>query len=265
MRQAVETRAIPVDVWPIRKSLTFFSLASILLLFIFVFYKSVDRTVYPIEKVSVEGKLEKLDPGQIQQVVIEAVEGGFFHLSLETVRRKLIEEPWVADAVVTRIWPRALNVKVREHVAVGRWGTQSLISDDGYIFTPISKFESSELVTLVGPVERRMEMLEIHKSVSLRLSRVGIEIASIALSERGSWSFLTSSGLSLVCGKQNVSKKIDRLVLALEKGLLSNWPNVSKIDMRYTNGLSITLTEHHMGPWKGSSTCVGMKCPRREV
>ena len=101
MRQAVETRTVPGDKWPIRSSLTFFSFASIFLFFIFVFYKSIDRTIYPIEKVSVEGKLEKLDPGQIQQVVIEAVEDGFFHLNLETVRRKLIEEPWIADAVVT--------------------------------------------------------------------------------------------------------------------------------------------------------------------
>ena len=265
MRQAVETRTVSVDELPVRRYLAFFSVASFFIFSIFIFYKSVDRTIYPIEKVSVEGKLENLDPDKVKQVVIGAVQAGFFHLNLETVRRELIEEPWILDVVVTRVWPRALHVKVREHEVIARWGTGSFISEDGDIFTPGKGPESSDLVTLIGPTERRFEMLKVYESVSLKLAQEGMSLASIVLSDRGSWSFQTSSGLSLICGRRGVLKKIDKLVLALEKGLLNYWPRISKIDMRYTNGLSITLMGSRTAPLMHSGQCHGRKCLRRRV
>ena len=265
MKQAIETRTVSAKDLPVRRYLAFFLVAAGFLFFIFVFFKSIDRTIYPIEKISVEGKLEKLDPSQVEQVVIDAVEGGFFHLNLETVRRSLIEEPWIAKAIVTRVWPRSLHVRVLEHAAIAHWGKDSLLSTEGDIFTPRLKEESSDLVTLIGPIGMRFEMLKVYESVSLRMSKIGISLSSIVLSDRGSWSFLTSSGLSLICGRGDVLKKIDRLILALEKGLLNYWPEASKIDMRYTNGLSITLVDSQTRSRMRSVKCMERKCPRRKV
>jgi len=205
----------------------------------FLTQQLLDPTAYPIRKIAVDGEFRHLTSEHVQTVVSKAVHGGFFDVDVGNVRARILDESWVFDAAVRRVWPDTIRVSIREQSAVARWGEYALLNKYADIFVPDTTSTPSDLVILDGPIGTEGEILERYISVQQKLDEVDLRVARIHLSDRRAWIVEIKDGATLVIGRHAVAERLGRFSRAFEHVLKENWMRVALVDLRYTNGFAI--------------------------
>jgi len=198
-----------------------------------------DPTAFPIRKVTVDGDFRYLAPANIRNVVSGAVRGGFFHVDVQHVRETILEEPWVREATVQRLWPDTLHVSIVEQAPVAYWGESALLNDGADIFVPSKASFPPGLIRLDGPVGSETETLEAYRHAAARLSPLGLKVTDVSLSERRAQTLRLEDGATIVLGRRSAADRLERFVAAYQHVLRDNWTRIAVIDLRYTNGFSI--------------------------
>ena len=90
----------------------------------------------PLRVIDVNGEFQQLEPARVQQVVIDAIDGGFFTCRIQNLRAAVLAMPWVEDVSIRRVWPDRLSMMVTEQVPLARWGDDALINVIGGVFRP---------------------------------------------------------------------------------------------------------------------------------
>jgi cell division protein FtsQ len=193
---------------------------------------------WPVRWLDVEGDLNRTSAGQIRSAAVESASAGFFAADLEAVRRAVEALPWVASATVGRQWPDALHIRVTEHRPVARWNDHRLMSDRGEVFEVSGTISMQGLALLEGPEARREEVLENWQSMRRKLAVVGQDIERLAVDERGAWTADLDSGKQLALGREHVHERLQRYI-GVHEQLRAQGRAISRIDLRYTNGLSV--------------------------
>lgn len=205
----------------------------------FLAQQMFDPSAFPIRKIAVDGEFHHLSAEHMQTVVSKAVHGGFFDVDVASVRAHILDEPWVSDAAVRRVWPDTIRVSIREQVAVARWREYALLNPVADIFVPESSAIPRDLVVLDGPIGTEGEILQRYFSMQKILNKVGLRVHRIRLSERRAWVVDIANGATLVIGRHAVAERLERFSRAFEHVLKGNWVRVALVDLRYTNGFSI--------------------------
>lgn len=194
----------------------------------------------PIREIKVAGQFQQLRPEVIRSLVQQAIDGGFFSVDVNAIRQRLLREPWVKQAAIQRIWPAGLQVTIVEQDPQARWGADSLLNGDGVVFRPAMITEQGmPQVRLSGPPGSETEVLAMYRAMSRLLVDLGVTVAALNLSQRGSWSAVTGDGKTLVLGRNAVEQRMRRLMAALRAGLAGDWPAIASVDLRYTNGFAV--------------------------
>lgn len=242
MNQAVRRRPVEFDAGSSLSPRVLVSMALTLCLFAGAGYvgQSLLRAAsFPINKVNVEGDFRYLTPAYIQSLVTPALRGGFFHVDVQRIRESLIDEPWVRDAQVERVWPDAIKVNIREQRPAARWGRSALLNTEADVFAPSPGSFPGELPQLSGPVGTEREVLTNFRAIATRLGRLELEVEWVALSERGAWTIGLSGPVRVVIGRHRVDERLDRFEAAYARVLQEAWPRLESIDLRYTNGFAV--------------------------
>lgn len=211
------------------------------------FHTINDPSAFPIEKVLVEGDFTHLDPPTLKLAVIDAVDAGFFGVDVSGIRARLLEEPWIHDATIRRVWPDELQVQIVEQVPVARWGRFALLNDAGDIFAPLGGVEQINLVDLSGPLGTELEVLRRYREFKRVLAAVGLEIAALELSARHAWSIELDDNTRLTLGRKHIDARLGRFVAGYRAQLKLIWPQIERIDLRYTNGFAIAVKNNNDG------------------
>jgi cell division protein FtsQ len=198
-----------------------------------------DPHAFPIRKIAVEGEFHHLTSEHVQRLVSNAVHGGFFDVDVVNVRTRILDEPWIFDASVRRVWPDTIRVSIREQNAVARWGEYALLNQDADIFVPDSSAIPSGLVVLDGPIGTESELLRRYSAIQETLDPIDLRVARINLSDRRAWAVEIKDGATLVVGRHAVAERLGRFSRAFEHALKENWTHVALVDLRYTNGFAI--------------------------
>ena len=74
----------------------------------------------PLRVIDVNGEFQQLKPAQVQQVVVDAIDGGFFTCRMDRLRAAVLAMPWVEDVSIRRVWPDRLSMTVTEQVPPGQ-------------------------------------------------------------------------------------------------------------------------------------------------
>lgn len=121
------------------------------LLFVFVHDWITQCKYFRADTVAVNGT-DRLDPVDIQKAahIWEGV--NILSINLTTVRKRLISEPWIAEANIRRDFPAAITIDIDEHrpLAVIDFGRRFLINTDGEVFKEIEKNRFAELPVIQG-------------------------------------------------------------------------------------------------------------------
>ncbi|MGZ5187634.1 MAG: cell division protein FtsQ/DivIB, partial [Caldimonas sp.] len=112
---------------------------------------------FAIRVISVDGDVGRNSVSTIRANAAPRLAGNFLMLDLGAVRRAFETVPWVRHAVVQRVWPNRLRVRLEEHRPVALWGggepgSEKLVNSFGEVFEAnVGDVEDDTLPTLEGP------------------------------------------------------------------------------------------------------------------
>lgn len=193
-----------------------------------------------INTVKLESRLQGVTEEDVRVLLARYTESGFLGVDVQDLRDELEQNPWVAHATVRRVWPDALVIRIDEKQPVARWGDASLLDVDGNVFTPPMRGTEVALPALRGPQGSEDMVLSRFHELSSLLQQVGLQLVSLGVNPRGSWTAWTDTGLELKIGRDDVDERLQRFVRLYRGGLREQLADAQTIDLRYGNGISVS-------------------------
>ena len=173
----------------------------------------VRQPAFLVRAIRIDGDITRNSVSTIRASAAPQLSGNFFTMDLSAGRRAFESVPWVRQAVVRRIWPNRLAVRLEEHRAAALWGRpdaeDKLVNTFGEVFEAnLGDVEDESLATLVGPDGTSARMLALLTRLGPVLAPARIE--TLALSGRGSWRVELDSGAEVELGRGSDDEIIER-------------------------------------------------------
>jgi cell division protein FtsQ len=164
-------------------------------------------------------------------------------LDAEQARDRLRRHPWIADASILKLYPRELQIGIRERAAFALWqkdGRISVIADDGTVLEPYVAPSLVQLPLVVGSgaQHRAKDLLGLlDRYPAIR----DLVWASVLVGERR-WNLRLKNGIEVRLPETNVAPALDRLAaIAREKNLLTR--DITIVDLRLGDRVSVRLSD----------------------
>jgi cell division protein FtsQ len=206
---------------------------------------------FNLQKVQLEGDLQRNNVATVRANIIPRMHGGFFNVDLNHSREVFEAVPWVRKAVVRRVWPNELRVVLEEHRPAAYWHHEDrddqLVNTHGEVFDANLGDVEERLPTLEAPPNPTAgdasAMLEMLRRLQPILAPLG-EIDTLKLTERGSWSVELDNDAKIELGRgslDEVTTRADRFVRTLPE-LERQYPApLAHADLRYPEGYAVKL------------------------
>jgi cell division protein FtsQ len=215
------------------------------------------RPVFALKQIQIEPvagqTLKHISKPIVKQQVLEKVQGNFFSVRLEDVKRGFESMPWVRHANVRRVWPNGLVVSIEEQKPFGTWGgsdSHTLMNIQGELFAGrVSEvMDDVQLIDFYGPADASKEVKSLYEKASAWFKPWDVEVKSLALTERYAWHVKLSNGMKVEFGRDEESsdknlteERVARLFKYWPQ-VQEKWPNrVDAVDLRYANGFAVHL------------------------
>jgi cell division protein FtsQ len=212
--------------------------------------------LFALRVVSVEGEIERSSPVQLRNEAVPQLRGNFFTLDLQAAREAFEALPWVRQAVLHRVFPNRLEVRLLEHHAAAIWAggeddEDRLVSTQGEIFEAnVGDVEDEGLPVFEGPAEAAARMLGLYARLAPVFEPLG-GIRRLKLSGRGSWSVETGSGngpaysaahVELGRGTDvDIAARSERFVRTLSQVTANYGRPLQYADLRHRDGYVVKL------------------------
>jgi cell division protein FtsQ len=205
--------------------------------------------LFTIRGIQVEGDLNRNSVSTIRANAMPQLKGNFFSLSLQKGRAAFEAVPWVRQAVVRRVWPNRLAVRLEEHHAAAIWqgeeGNDRLVNSFGEVFDAnVGDVEEDGLPTFAGPDGTATEMLSMYGKLQPVLQRMEQGIDALHLSGRGSWRASLDSGAEIELGRGSeaeVLARCERFARTLAQVTGRYRQPLEYADLRHADGYAVRL------------------------
>ena len=211
---------------------------------------AVRQPVFAVQGIHIDGDLMHNSVLTIRANAAPRLAGNFFTMDLAAGRRAFEAVPWVRHAVVMRVWPNRLAVRLEEHRAAALWaGTDDsgdkLVNSFGEVFEAnLGDVEDENLPTLRGPAGSSVALLAMLGRLKPVFGGLDLRIDTLELSGRGSWRAELDSGAEVALGRGT-----DDEVLARTQAFVSTLTQVTQhyqrplesADLRHVQGYAVRL------------------------
>ena len=209
--------------------------------------------LFPIRGIQLDGDLLRNNVPTIRANAAPRLAGNFYSVDLQQGRKAFESVPWVRRAVVRRVWPDRLAVRLEEHRAVALWvaqgeqnsGADRLVNSHGEVFDAnVGDVEDDGLPKLEGPEGSAAQMLAMVRRVQPVLSKLDMDIERLHLSGRGSWRADLDSGASIELGRgseDEIVARSERFVRTLAAATAKWRAPLEYADLRHTDGYAVRL------------------------
>ena len=201
---------------------------------------AIKNASLPIKYVRTEGVFQYLSKNEIKTILQPLVMTGFFDADMQAIHSAVSTLPWVDSVTVKRIWPDAIDIKVREKKPYARWGESSLITERGVIFTPKNIEQFQNLTVVTGPELQQVKVLEIMKGIKTALADRSMELAEFSVNDRWAWKIKLATGLEILLGRNEQLKKLQRFLKTLAVLKQEQVDAMAVVDLRYPNGYAVS-------------------------
>ncbi len=196
---------------------------------------------FAIEDVRVAGNSETSEIDILQLLGLDGTTS-LVALDVEVARRKLSELPWVQYAEVRKIYPRTIEVMLKEREAFGIWqhGSElSLIEKDGRIIAPLRDNKFASLPLFVG---RGAELAAASFEDELAAwPDIKARVKAYVRIAGRRWDLHLDNGIVLKLPENNVAEALAVLKrLEKEEAVLAR--DVAAIDLRLADRTTIQLS-----------------------
>lgn len=206
----------------------------------------VRQPVFAVKSIRIEGDLAHNSALTIRANAAPRLAGNFFTMDLMAGRRAFESVPWVRQAVVQRVWPNRLSVRLEEHRAAALWGggtdesADRVVNSYGEVFDAnLGDVEDDNLPTLRGPEGSSVQMLAMLTRLQPVVGVLDAHIETLELSGRGSWRVELDTGAEVELGRGS-----DDEVLARTEKFVST---LTQVTQRYQRPLAFADLRHNEG------------------
>lgn len=205
--------------------------------------------LFTLKAVQIEGDLTRNSVNTLRANAVPALRGNFFSLKLQDSRAAFESVPWVRQAVVRRVWPDRLRVRLEEHRPAALWvnedGNDRLVNSFGEVFEAnVGDVEDEALPRFAGPEGSAAQMLALYRRLQPVLGALEMNITQLALSGRGSWRAELDSGATLELGRgsdEEVLARTERFARTLGQLTARYRAPLLHADLRHTEGYAVRL------------------------
>lgn len=208
--------------------------------------ESAQTSLAPIRAVTFSataGPLKRVDTDELRRIAgaIQNMGGSMLRTDLSQVRAAVRQVEWVRDAEVRRRFPSTLEVRIEEHTPFARWQVASdtaqslLVNTQGEVFE--AGFEG-ELPVFSGPKDSAPDVLSNYIAFRNQLVAIQQTPAEVRLSPRRAWQLKLDNGGTLELGRNEVTARLARYVLAFPRIAALQAAN-ARIDLRYQTGFAL--------------------------
>jgi cell division protein FtsQ len=210
-------------------------------------FKDFGSGAVPVKYVRTEGVFQYLSKDDVKAVLEPLVNTGFFSADMQAIHQAVATLPWVESLSVKRVWPDTIDIKVFEKKPYVRWRENSLITDDGVVFTPKNVDQFSNLPMVSGPDLQQKKVLERMKGVQTVLADQSLELSEFSMDDRLAWKIKLAGGMELLLGRNEPLMKLQRFLKTLPILKQEQVDAMAVVDLRYPNGYAVS--------WKPDSGC----------
>ncbi|HGO5824413.1 TPA: cell division protein FtsQ/DivIB [Mannheimia haemolytica] len=231
-----------------RKWLVFIKPLIVLLCTLFLFgvysnwqniLESWDKT--PIRAYALTHKTQFTTNADIRETLSrEPTLKGYFGQNIQEVKDKLLTMSWVKDVVVRKLYPDRLSITLIEHKPVAVWNDVNFVSEQGVVFSlPKDRLDKTGLPLLYGPDSEGKSVLEAWNKIRADLNARKLDLTSVAVDNRGSWTIELSNQVELRLGRGEWTPKIDRFVTIFPEIIVPEGSRLAYVDLRYPYGAAV--------------------------
>ncbi len=212
------------------------------------------QPVFAIRGITVDGDVARNSVSTIRANAAPRLAGNFLTLDLAAVRGAFEAVPWVRHAVVRRVWPNRLRVRLEEHRAVALWSddesvtaaaSERLVNSHGELFEAnVGDVEDDALLMLGGPEGSSAHVLSMSGRLGPVFAPLNAKVEQLALSRRGSWETTLDSGAVVELGRGNdddVIARATRFVATVGEVTGRFRRPLAHADLRHPDGYAVRL------------------------
>ena len=213
----------------------------------------LQRPWWSIRSVRVEGTLQHVSATSLRSQALPRVQGNWFTVSLGAVQQAFEQVPWVRKAVVQRVWPLSLLVRLQEQQPLALWldatgNAVGLVNAQGESFEAnLGEVQDLGLPRFFGPPASQQQVAAMYRDLQQRFAPLRWRIARLGLGAQGDWQVQIAQGPSIDLGNdtdaQAFAERLQRFV-RLEPGVAAHYGRaVVSADLRYANGFAVKLAK----------------------
>jgi cell division protein FtsQ len=192
--------------------------------------------LFPLHSVRLIAAPQRVETEKVLQVVRNEVQGNFFTVDIERLRRSLERLPWVRNVGIHREFPHNLTVQLEEHEALARWNMTALVNRQGEVFVAATE---QALPGFFGQDGTAAEVTQQYTQFSQQLASLGLHVTRVVLSQRHAWQLQLNNGMVLELGREEMQQRLARFVDVYPYSLMAMQDRVKYVDLRYRNGFAV--------------------------
>jgi cell division protein FtsQ len=197
----------------------------------------------PFNSIQVFGELAWTDRDQLNQVILDNVDGGFFSLNIKNLKENIEQQAWIKSVAIRRVWPDVLQITANEQQPIAVWNGGAVINRQGELFDPLDQKLPKYLVKVSGPEGSHQQLMTHYFAMEELFRDVGLTVASIDINDRRALQVILTNGVRLLLGRvrndEESAEEVRRFVAAYKEMLSPKIGQISLVDLRYTNGLAV--------------------------
>jgi cell division protein FtsQ len=198
--------------------------------------------LFPVRELVVASEMKRTTRAEVEAAVGRVASGNFFAFPLAELRGALERLPWVRRVELRRVWPDRLEVKLEEHVALGRWGDDALVNLQGERFAG----KTGEVLPMfIAPAGQEAEVARRYANFSRLVAPLGERLERVVMTPRFAWQLRLSNGLYLMLGRggDEAEARLERFVEIYPSTLGRMARRHEYVDLRYPNGFALRIPE----------------------
>lgn len=204
---------------------------------------------FALRQIRLEGDLSRSNVATVRANATPRLAGNYFTLNLKQAQTAFQAVPWVRHAVVSRVWPNHLVVRLEEHRPVAVWkgdeGNDRLVNSYGEIFEAnLGDVDDEDLPEFHGRETDAPEILAMYQALKTRLAVLDLAPVTLKLSGRGSWALELDNGNEMELGRGTqveVLQRIDKFTRTVAQVATSQHRSWEFADLRHADGYALRL------------------------
>lgn len=208
------------------------------------------QPVFAFRTIRLEGEVTRNSAATIRANAAPRLAGNYFTLDLQAARRAFEGVPWVRHAVVQRVFPNRLVVRMEEHHPVAVWkgdeGNDRLVNSHGEVFEAnLGDVDEERLPEFSGPEdEAAASVLVMYQRLVPLLKPLDLAPERLSISGRGSWLMALDNGAELEIGRgseEEVLARVGRFVRTVTQVTDRQRRGWSHADLRHADGYALRM------------------------